>query len=76
MPVLNRITILHTLISEFSTSDAVKEVALSQYLFSSPPNIKHLWMHPVTCVFFFFLNIILWYIVLSPSIEQSTAPQM
>lgn len=57
MPILNRITILHTLISEFSTSDAVKEVALSQYLFSTPLNIRHLWMHEVTrlfVLFFFF----------------------
>lgn len=75
MSVLNRITLRHALISEFLTSDAVKEVDLSQYLFSTLLNITHLQMHQVTSLFFF-LNRILGYVGLSPSIAQSTAPQM
>lgn len=42
MPILNTITILKTVISEFSASDAVKEVAFSRYLFTTALNKRHL----------------------------------
>lgn len=42
MPILNRLTILKAAISEFSTSDVVKEIALSQHVFSTALSTRRL----------------------------------